>query len=64
MEGRADDLGGERDDLPVPGTEEPTGGEDVGRDTEGPGNVSVDEPTEGTGSPGGWSPDEDQPSPG
>ncbi len=43
MSQRADDLN-EGGDLPLPGTKEPT---EVsrGKDTEGPGNVSVDEPT-------------------
>ena len=44
---RADDLS-EPEELPLPGTEEPTEPDDQSRDepTEGPGNVSVDEPTQ------------------
>ncbi|MDQ5815599.1 MAG: hypothetical protein M3516_04810 [Actinomycetota bacterium] len=46
-EGRADDLSEQREDLPQPGTEEPTGETESTGSTDGPGNVSVDEPTAG-----------------
>jgi hypothetical protein len=49
-EGRADDLSDQQEDLPQPGTEEPTDPENNESDdgsTDGPGNVSVDEPTAG-----------------
>nr|MBA2599921.1 hypothetical protein [Actinomycetota bacterium] len=46
-EGRADDLSEQREDLPQPGTEEPTGEAESTGSTDGPGNVSVDEPTAG-----------------
>lgn len=47
IEGRADDLSDQREDLPQPGTDEPTDAEDKAGSTDGPGNVSVDEPTAG-----------------
>ena len=45
MEGRADDLGDESQELPQPGTEE-RDENGPGDATEGPGNVSIDEPTD------------------
>ena len=44
---RADDLGRD-EDLPLPGTKEPSTDDQPEKDqpTEGPGNVSVDEPTQ------------------
>jgi hypothetical protein len=49
MEDRADDLSEGKEDLPRPGTREPSkpesGDDDDKLSTEGPGNVSIDEPT-------------------
>jgi hypothetical protein len=56
-EGRADDLSDQKEDLPQPGTEEPTDPESKDGSTDGPGNVSVDEPTAGA-----LEPDEEEPS--
>ena len=56
-EERADDLSDQKEDLPQPGTEEPTDAESQDGSTEGPGNVSVDEPTAGA-----LEPDEEDPS--
>jgi hypothetical protein len=58
-EGRADDLSDQKEDLPQPGTEEPTDGESQDGSTDGPGNVSVDEPTAGA-----LEPDQEDPSDG
>lgn len=59
MEQRNDDLSGDSEKLPQPGTQEPTGSSGTEGDAgSGPGNVTVDEPTAGAldadaGSPGG-----------
>jgi hypothetical protein len=45
METNVDDLNPD-DDLPQPGTEEPSSKPETDDSTEGPGNVTVDEPTE------------------
>lgn len=55
MEDRAADLSGDREDLPQPGTEEPSADQERSDEpavsTEGPGNVSIDEPTDPVMSP-------------
>jgi hypothetical protein len=52
VESKSDDLN-QDEELPQPGTEEPTEPPGSGRSTEGPGNVSVDEPTEPALDPAG-----------